>query len=308
MAKAELEGKPVLWVRCKGLDREKALASIGNPTDVVNINAFKDKVDPERPKTLRQRNVFMLGQNNAINRETIEVDLSHPLFYVQMNGRFSNFIAGATPEASIVPHMLVDLLRLMREMDVLPADEQGRVFAVPLKADQVVPPHWRSLIRHIIDTLEPRINFEEVSHPDLIHGRHVALVPTELTHLMHVEGRLFPTAPAEVQDFFARTKDLLRQDQTQRQQVSRSDRIVLGLGTIGHKIEVPQRERPRGLVGEWQELRAKYPLLLPIVTMSMVLRYSYARSDDKRKFELFQNEYGRLLTIEQQMRELGQDG
>jgi hypothetical protein len=162
---AGLIGEKVLWVRCKRIHREKVLAQLGNPTDVIELDSFKVPVEKRISKTIRRRKTLMVLSGGRIQRLTQDVDMADGGLMVETapstgwgrRNRGSEFYRVMDSVPGIQFGSIEEVLSTCFDFGLL---EVGQIILVKAP-DMEVADNWTMIGDDIVPALREKINVSE---------------------------------------------------------------------------------------------------------------------------------------------------
>lgn len=268
---AGLVGKKVLWIRCKRVDRERALARLGNP-EVIDLDTFKVPLEKRTgSKTIRKRRTIVVGRS-GVTKMTQEIDLADGGFYCETSSsrgwgrRGRDWYYFAQNRSSMSSYDFDTLISTCVELGIL---EVGQVILLK-DADKEVPENWTLLGDELIAELQAKIDVTQFTG---LYQKNINHLDSKLKH-WH-ESTNYRNAPADILAFRTELAELVRQLRRNNSDgaTTVSDKAYTALKKIGVQVDRPAIACPiEAINAKYQALCTKYPLLNLILKQSSYYR------------------------------------
>ncbi|MGC0389379.1 hypothetical protein ABIF91_001733 [Bradyrhizobium sp. USDA 241] len=288
---AGLVGEKVLWIRCKRIDRERALARLGNP-EVIDLDTFKVPVEKRTgSKTIRKRRTIVVG-HNGVTKMTQEIDLADGGFYCETSssrgwgrrGRDRYYFAHN--RSSMSSYDFDSFISTCVELGIL---EVGQVILLK-DADKDVPENWTLLGDELISELQAKIDVTQFTG---LYQKNINHLDTKLKHWN--ESPNYRAVPTDILEFRLELAELARQLRRNNSDgtSTTSDKAYTALKKLGVHVDRPAIACPiEAINAKFNALCTKYPLLNLILKQS-----SYYRLESEALTQL--RHYFGLLTTAQ---------
>lgn len=260
-AMANLVETKVLWVRCKRIHRAKALAALGNPENVIDLDTFKVPVEARTGKTTRKRRTLVVSGSGVLCKVTQGVDLAEGGVYIEevlgahryphkyiVNGR------------TISEYDLDNIMKICLELGVV---EQGQIFLVQRPdSKDILGDQWSKI--DLVDDLKCFINVGDISS---IHDKTVASMDYGIQKLAKLQ--VIDNAPEDIKAFHQKARELYLSLTNQgSRETTVSDKAYSVLKKLNAQLdEMTTMECPIEKIGqEYDEMDLRYPLLHTVIS------------------------------------------
>lgn len=260
-AMANLVGTKVLWVRCKRIHREKTLAALGNPENIIDLDTFKVPVEARTGKTTRKRRTLVVSSNGDLHKVTQGVDLAEGGIYIEeLVGARRYPVRYLVNGKSITEYELDNIMKTCLDLGVL---EQGQIFLVQRPdSKDILGEQWSEI--DLVDDVKSFINTSEISST---HDKTVASMDYSLQKIAKL--RDIETAPEDIKAFHQKARELYLSLTNQgNREATASDKAYSVLKKLNVQLdEVTNLECPiEKIAEEYNELDLKYPLLRTVIS------------------------------------------
>jgi hypothetical protein len=284
----------ILWVRCKRMDRDRALAAIGNPSNVINLDDFKIKGERKTATTVRRRKVLKVTNGRYMTPSTENVDLKEGGFFVRKGesqyrtrngGGWYRVNASQSVNYSTFSEIVEGAVRLGLLGD-------GEEILIATDKDNLNE-DWTDVVEYMKENMRPLVDMSMFTST---YGKNLHNVPA---HIQRLAAITLSNAPEDIELLRVDAKVLVQSlsPTTRRDETNNSNLAYRILAKLGVSITPPTVECPiQVLTARYNRLRNEYPMF------SILLEHD--QYGQNRNAESRLNEYFRLLKKEKEFDEL----